>query len=240
MQFAYLGSNGITFALWLLLYWRRKDLHSMMITMSICAMPLALFDLLFVPSYWKPVTLFHIPIGIEGFVFSFCVGGIAAVLYADLAKLRPQRIRNWRTSAHRAIWVPPITLMVFMLVYLVGAPNPEIAAYAAMSVGIAVLLVLRKDLAHSTFSGAGAFGVTYFFALKLWVSLFPGVQHWFVFAHMPQLFPWGVPGWEALFGLLFGAYWVNLYEVLFGYTLVPHRKASNQSRRKVAGPNRTT
>jgi hypothetical protein len=221
MQYAYLGSNAITFIVWLFLYWRRKDLRKMMLTMSVCAMPLALFDLIFVPSYWTPVTLFHIPIGIEGFIFSFCVGGIAAVPYAELAKKRPRHIRAWRGSLRRAIWVPVLTFIAFTAAHILGAPNPEIAGYIAMVLGITVVLLLRKDLAYSTLLGGLAFGVVYFLALKLWVSLFPGVQHWFVFHAMPPFFVWGVPGWEALFGMLFGAYWVNLYEVLFGYELVP-------------------
>jgi hypothetical protein len=65
----------------------------MMLIMGTLALPLAFFDLVFVPAYWRPVTLFHMPIDIEGFLFSFSVGGIAAVLYATLAKRTYRHIR---------------------------------------------------------------------------------------------------------------------------------------------------
>ena len=118
MQYAYLGSNVITLTFWFLLFWVRKDLRKMMLTMSIMALPLAFFDLMFVPSYWNPVTLFHIPIGIEGFLFAFSVGGIASVLYAELTQHKPQRIHDWHNPAYRAFRVPVVTFAVFVLASL--------------------------------------------------------------------------------------------------------------------------
>ncbi|HLZ14957.1 MAG TPA: hypothetical protein VKQ34_03105 [Candidatus Saccharimonadales bacterium] len=223
MEYAYLGSNAISFAVWIFLYWHRKDLRRMMLIMSICAMPLALFDLVFVPAYWKPVTLFHMPVGLEGFLYSFSVGGIAAVIYAELTKRTPRHIRAWRASTKHALWVPVVMFTTFVVAYALKVPNPEIAAYIAVTAGVALTIYLRPDLALHIPYGAVAFGVVYFACLKIWILLFPGAQEWFVFQNMPKLFIWGVPGWEAIFGFFFGASWSNLYEILFGYRLVPVR-----------------
>jgi len=194
-----------------------------MFIMSVCALPLALFDLVFVPAYWEPITLFHIPVGIEGFLFSFSVGGIAAVIYAELTKRTPRHIHAWRASAKHALWVPVLTFTTFVVAYALKVPNPEIAAYIAAAVGVALTIYLRPDLAQNILYGTLAFGVVYFACLKIWVLLFSGAQEWFVFQNMPKLFIWGVPGWEAIFGFFFGAFWSNLYELLFGYRLVPVR-----------------
>jgi len=231
MQYAYLGSNVISITVWLGLYWLRKDLRRMMLVMSVCALPLALFDLVFVPAYWRPVTLFHIPIGIEGFLFSFSVGGIASTLYAELSRRAPRHIRGWRISAKRTLLVPLCTFVVFAAIYTLGVPSPEIAAYAAIVAGIALTIYLRPDLSFSIICGSISFGVVYFICLKLWTLLFPGVQSWFTFQGIPRLFVWGVPGWEALFGFLFGAFWSNLYEVSFGYKLVPQLTRKNRSKK---------
>jgi hypothetical protein len=114
-----------------------------------------------------------------------------------------------------------VTLATFFIALALGAPNPEVAAYIAITVGVAITIYLRPDLKFHMAFGALAFGVVYFAFLKLWTMCFPGVQSWFIFQNMPQLFIWGVPGWEALFGFFFGAFWSNLYELLFGYRLVP-------------------
>lgn len=220
MEYAYIGSNLISFALWLFLYLRRKDLRQMMLVMSFCAMPLAVFDLVFVPAYWVPITLFNIPVGIEGFLFSFSVGGVASVLYAEITRRTVRRIPA-RQPINKGIWVPLISFVAFLVAYGLGVPNPEIAAYIAIAAGILLTLVMRPDLIKSALIGAICFGVVYFLALKLWVVLFPDVQGWFAFLGLPQVFIWDVPGWEVLFGFFFGAYWTNLYEVLFGYRLVP-------------------
>lgn len=192
-----------------------------MLIMSLCAMPLAFFDLVFVPTYWQPVTLWNIPIGVEGFLFSFSVGGIAAVIYAELTKRKPQRIPRKKYSAWRAFCVPVLTLVSFILSFVLGIPNPEIAGYIGITVGIISTLYLRPDLARNIPYGMLAFGIVYFVSLKMWVMLFPDVESWFTTEYMPKLFVWGVPGWEALFGFFFGAFWGNLYELLFGYRLVP-------------------
>lgn len=63
---------------------RRPDLARPMITIGLLAMPLTFFDLLYVPDYWVPKTLFEIPLGIEGFIFSFEAGALFAAFWGNL------------------------------------------------------------------------------------------------------------------------------------------------------------
>lgn len=192
----------------------------MMLIMSLCALPLAVFDVLFVPAYWRPETLLQLPIGVEGFLFSFFVGGIASALYAELVRRTPQHVYAWHKAMQRGVLVPVTALITFGLLYAFGAPNPELAAYGALAVGVVVMFYVRHDLAIHVLWGSLAFGVVYYISLKIWTVLFPDVHSWFVFQNLPKLFIWGVPGWEVLFGFFFGAFWSVLYEAVFGYKLV--------------------
>ncbi len=222
MEYAYLGSNIISMSVWALLYIWRQDLRRQMLIMSILAMPLAFFDLLFVPTYWQPVTIMQIPIGIEGFIFSFSVGGIAAVAYAEVTGRRMRKIEN-KTRLH-AVWLPFVSGALFFLCEVTGSPNPEISAYVATLASLVILLFLRKDLLQSAVVGSVAFGLIYLLSLKLWLILYPEARDWFVSENMPKIFFWGVPGWEVLFGFIFAAYWVNLYPLFFGYRFSKPRK----------------
>ena len=82
MQTAYLFACGLGAVIWTACFLMRPDLRRIMLGMSVIGVPLAFSDLFYVPHYWRPRTLGHIPIGIEGFIFSFEAAGICAVIYA--------------------------------------------------------------------------------------------------------------------------------------------------------------
>lgn len=222
MQFAYLVAAFMFLAAWTALFIFRKDLHREMLTMSLLAVPLGLFDLWAVPLYWEPVILFDIPVGIEGLMYSFSLGGIAAVLYAEVAHKKLQRVHKWHKSA--ALIVFAVTFAIFLSLALAKAATPVIILYITLLSGLGVSLFFRKDLVRSTIIGALSFAVLYFILIKVWVSLYPAAVDWFIFDGLPPLRLFGVPLWELLFGTIFAAYWGNLYELLFGYRLVGRAK----------------
>lgn len=225
MHYAYLGSNVISCTIWLVLYLRRQDLRRVMLTMSFCALPLAIFDLIFVPTYWQPITLFNVPVGIEGFLFSFTIGGIAAVLYAELKNRTIRHTKARRQGARYVIWIPLISLAAFWLAYAFNVPDPEITAYFALLSGTITTLFMRPDLLLGSTWGAIAFGTIYFLSVKAWLLLFPNAENWFILQGLPRVSVLDVPGSEILFGFLFGAFWSTLYEALLGYSFVPIKLA---------------
>lgn len=226
MQYAYLVASLIIFTVWLALFHHRRDLRKEMLVMSLLAAPLGLFDFWFVPSYWQPITLFHLPVGLEGILYSFSIGGIAAVLYGEIARRTPRHIHNWhrRSSA----FVLLLTLVVFLVLKNASVPNPMIALYVALLVGIAAILYLRKDLVRGTLIGGLAFGALYFCLIRLWITIFPAAKAWFLLEGLPKTYILGVPFWEVLFGIIFAAYWGNMYELLFGYRLVAQRQRATK------------
>lgn len=205
-------------AVWTILFVRRKDLRREMLVMSTLAAPLGLFDFWAVPLYWQPVTLFDLPIGIEGILYSFCLGGITAVLYSEVACKTPQHIHKWHKSV--ALVMFTVTLVILLVLAIGRVANPAVILYAALLSGLGIALYFRKGLVRGTLIGALCFGLLYFIILKTWITLFPGAVDWFLFQGLPRVYVWGVPLWELLFGIIFAAYWGNVYELLFGYRLV--------------------
>lgn len=213
----YLFASAIGEGIWLLFFFLRGDLRHEMLVMSIFATPLAVFDLFFVPSYWQPHTFFTIPIGIESFIYSFSLGGICAVVYAEVSRKTVLKIKSY----HKPLSLFAIFLIVplFFVLSFLKFPNVMISLYMALLFGTGLTWYVRHDLIKSSLVGAMVFGGIYFVSLSLWISLFPQVKDWFVLEGLPRIFIVNAPLYEVLFGILFAAYWGNLYELVFGYKL---------------------
>lgn len=231
MQFAYITAAIIFVVVWITLFLLRKDLHREMLTMSLSAVPLGLFDFWAVPLYWQPVTLFNLPVGIEGLIYSFCLGGITSVIYAEVAHKSLRHVHKWHKPAALIVFL--ITAIVFLTLAIGKVANPVIILYVSLLSGLGVALYFRKDLVRSTIIGALCFGVLYFILIRVWIVLYPSAADWFVFEGLPKVRLFGVPLWELLFGTVFAAYWGNVYELLFGYRLV--RRARNAKKLKKTG-----
>ena len=226
MQFAYISAVLLFLVVWALLYLFRADLRREMLTMSVLSMPFGLFDLWAVPLWWHPVTLFNVPVGIEGLIYSFCLGGIASVIYAEVGYKRLRHIHKWHKSAALVVFV--VTIGVFLPLAFGKIANPVVILYVTLLIGLAATLYLRKDLLRSTVIGSLSFTVLYFLLIKIWLFLYPGVIDWFAFQGLPNIHVSGVPLWELLFGMIFAAYWGNVYELLFGYRMVSRARIKNK------------
>jgi len=213
----YIFADLIIFIAWIGFYYLRKDLRKEILIMSILAAPLGLFDLLFVPGYWKPITLFELPIGIEGIIFSFLIGGLAAVSYIEVSKKKLTKIKKFHR--HFSVFVFVISLPILIGCYFLHILNIEIALYLALVIGAAVIVFVRKDLFKSAFLGGLVFGLIYSFLLIVWMNLFPSSREWFLLSGLPRIFLFNAPIYEMVFAFLFGAYWGNIYELLYGYKL---------------------
>jgi hypothetical protein len=212
---AYLVADVLILFVWLILFNRRNDLRKEMLTMSILGLPIALFDFFYVPTYWIPTTLFNIPVGIEGFIFSFLCSGIAAVVYAEVAHVKLVKIAKYHK--HTSLLVLLIIVPVAVLFSYFYPINIAVSMYVALLVGISLTLFLRKDLVKSTIKGSLIFGTLYAALLLIWSSLLPETQNWFITTNLPRIFIIHASLYEIIFGYIFGAYWGNLYELFFGY-----------------------
>ena len=101
---AYLAWVIIFGLVWLILYLHRKDLRYEMLFSSLLLLPFGLTQPLFVPDYWQPDVLYKFfgLFDIESLLWCFFTGGIAAVLYEEIFKIRLVPGKNDKKSRHHA------------------------------------------------------------------------------------------------------------------------------------------
>jgi hypothetical protein len=223
MDTAYLFATLLGGLVWLTFFWLRPDLRRVMLLMSVVGLPLALSDIFYVPQYWKPHTLGHIPVGIEGFLFSFEAAGICAVVYPAVfgkrlselnAHKATTRIGRPRLSVRNLI--PIVAPLPVSAVVAVGLnTNLEWGLYLGLLVAILLTVINRPDLLRAEALGGLAFLPIYAGALVIWVAVFPEVHGWFTLRHMPHWYFARVPVEEIAFGALFAAFWTGLYPMVF-------------------------
>lgn len=211
----YLFADLIAFVPWIIFFVLRKDLRREMLVMSFLAAPLGLFDFLYVPTYWIPKTIFNIPVGIEGIIFSFLIGGIAAVSYAEISHKKIKKINKYHR--HFSILVFILVLPLVFLINYFSLFNIAIAMYIALLVVIALIVFLRHDLLKPSIIGGLVFGIIYSVSFILWINIFPSGKDWFILEGLPKIYIINAPIYELIFAYLFGAYWGILYELIFGY-----------------------
>jgi hypothetical protein len=174
---------------------------------------------MFVPEYWTPPSLFELAqrtgFDIESVIFSFAIGGIAAVLHNIILRKRaevfsPAERHQWRHRWHRQALAVPFVL--FPILYFLPW-NPVYAGIAAMVLGAIAAALCRPDLTSNTVLGGVLFLVLYsvfLFGLK-WSS--PGyIEQVWNLAALSGIVIYGVPIEELLFGFSFGLMWTGIYE----------------------------
>src|SRR3989338_5681864 len=205
----------VLLSIWLILFYHRPDLRTKMIITSLVILPLGIFDYLSQPNNWNPPTLFNLPIGINGIIFGFSIGGIGAVLYDEISQkhLVGQRKRKL------TYWFVPIIMLVIGLSGPIFQINIMASLLLAMLIGLVLITLLRRDLLVAEIFSGIYFGVFYFLLMTIFSNFFPEVRGWWNLEVFNGMSLANVAIGEVLFGFLYGALWGVLYEFLFGYRL---------------------
>jgi hypothetical protein len=208
---------------WILLYSLFPQHRAAMWWASILMAPFGLTEPLFVPEYWNPPSLFELAqktgFDVESIIFSFAIGGIAAVLYNIITRkrvepLRPEEQHDPRHRWHQ--WAVATPFALFVILYFLPW-NVIYAGIAAMIAGAIAAVSCRPDLKPNTFVGGILFLAIYtIFLLGLKWSA-PGYIEvvWNLKALSGGLI-YGLPLEELVFGFAFGLFWTGIYEHLTG------------------------
>jgi len=215
---------------WALLYRAFPAHRRAMLWAAAFTAPFGLTEPLFVPAYWDPPSLFDLAhrtgFDIESPIFSFGIGGIAAVLYniATGRAARPMASGEMSAPRHRYHrWAIAAPLIAFPPLYLFGW-NPIYPAIAAMAVGAVASVACRPDLAAKT--GIGGLLFLVYYALFLWglEGLSPGyIDRVWNLGAISGVKLLGLPAEELLFAFAFGAYWSGVYEHFTWKRLAAHQ-----------------
>ncbi len=218
-QYAYLTGGFIFLAFWLVIFLNRKDLRREIIWASLVGLPFGFIEILFVPYYWYPESLFNLMrqygFGPEGFLYSFSIAGIAAVGYEFLENKKTIKIKR-----NKKLHLVPFIL--FLLVYFgleVFFPfKPMLNLSMAFICGAVLTALLRLDLLKQILASGLIFGVFYFVLFALVNAIFKDLVGQF---YSPQIFGnfkiLGVPLEEIIMAFTGGAFWSTLYEYTKAY-----------------------
>jgi len=219
--YAYLIGSLVLFLVWLALYFIYAELRSKILLVSLLTASLGLTEPLFVPSYWRPLTLFNlaerIGFDLESLLFAFGVGGIAAVIYESLTHktrrhMSEREMRAPRHRFHRLALASPV--ITFLLFYFFTNFNPIYSTIAALGIGVFATWLCRRDLLKPMIIGGVLFGIIYFvvfFVVLVW--LFPGyVETVWNLEAISGILIGGAPIEELIFAILLGALWSSIYE----------------------------
>jgi len=84
--------SALFLIIWLIFFIFRKNLRKEMLMMSlIFGIAGLLVERVYIHDWWRPLTILGTKISIEDFIFGFCIGGIAAVIYEFIFQKRIRR-----------------------------------------------------------------------------------------------------------------------------------------------------
>lgn len=212
---------------WVLLYALFPRHRAAMWWASIFMAPFGLTEPLFVPEYWNPPSLFELArrtgFDIESIIFSFAIGGIAAVLYNIITRKRLEPLRSEgphhsRQRWHR--WALATPFALFPILYALPW-NVIHAAIATLIAGAIAAVLCRPDLKANTLVGGVLFLVIYtIFLLGLKWSAPGYIEQVWNLAALSGISIYGLPIEELSFGFAFGLFWAGVYEHFTGHRSV--------------------
>jgi len=204
---------------WIALYLVFPAHRRTMLWASLFTAPFGLTEPLFVPAYWNPPSLFDLArrtgFDVESLIFTFAIGGVAAVLYSTLTRrgTEPLPASEKRRPLHRhhyqALAAP---FVAFPVLYLFPW-NPIYPGIVAMLIGAVATIACRPDLKTKTWVGGLLFlGYYVVFLLGLEWSAPGYIERVWNLAALSGVLVLGMPLEELLFAFAFGLYWSGVYE----------------------------
>jgi hypothetical protein len=218
-QYAYLIGCFILGAVWLVFYLWRSDLRQEILYISAISLPLGFTEILYVPEYWNPPSIFNlierVGFGIEDFLFCFFAGGIAAVVFEVFKK---QKLKK-KGFSHRLHFGPYILMLSlhFILEWFFPAMTIYNVALSIL-VASAYIAYMRRDLIIQIIYGGLFFASLYWFLFLIFRQLFPNyINTYYSHANLLQINIFGIPIEEVMIAFAIGTFWSVLYEYIFSY-----------------------
>ena len=214
---------------WAALYLAFPRHRKTMLWASLFTAPFGLTEPLFVPEYWNPPSLFDLAVrtgfDLESLIFTFGIGGVAAVLYSMLTGrgTRPmashEKYRPLHRHHYKALASP---FIAFPILYFLPW-NPIYPGIVAMLTGAVATVLCRPDLKTKTWIGGVLFLGYYIIFLQGLEWSAPGyVARAWNLAALSGVMLFGMPLEELAWAVAFGLYWSGVYEHFTWRRLAPH------------------
>lgn len=178
-QYSYLIGTLMLLAIWLILFFWRKDTRKEMTLISIIfGIAGLIVDPIYSSDWWFPLTITDTMPGIESFIFGFSVAGIASIIYEDIFRKKLKiRKKNRRIGIKEDINYFTISLLlagIFLFNYFVLKLNSFYSSIPAFLIPLFIIFYKRKDLViDSVISGVLLVIISFVFYIIPEI-LFPG------------------------------------------------------------------
>lgn len=218
---AYFIAVILAFIVWLSFFLFRKSTRKEMLVVGAVLTPFVILDILTTPTYWQPITAFNLPVGIEGFLFTFFITGIAAVIYETIFK-KQYRLNKLQPLLSVAFIIPAIVTVFAVYFLKLNIIYLFILGFTFMAFS---QVIQRRDLFFNSVFSSVLFALVYIITFSLWLFISPESIAWWNTTELSPLKIGVVPLEEVLFSLSMGLFVGPLYEYLTGSKEVhPRRK----------------
>jgi len=219
-KYAYLvGNLLLSLPIWLFLFIRRRDLRREMLIVSLItgiAGPIS--ELWYLKDYWRPELFTGWPIGIEDFIFGFCVGGISSVIYEEFFGRHYSNRLNREYHWHWFL-IPMIALFIFVFntLFYVFKINSIYVSVITFLVLALIITYFRRDLVVDSLMSGILTGLAMFLSYLVFLSIFPEAVHkWWLLNNISGIFIHGIPIEELMWAFGWGMVGGPVYEFFAG------------------------
>lgn len=217
MSTAYIVLNLFYGIVWLALFLYRHDLRKKMLLMSTIVGFLGLImEAFYRRDYWQPELFSGWPIGLEDFLWSFFVGGIAGVVYEELfGKKYMKRHLQQHVGSMIMFTVLGLALVIIGNIFF-GFNSVYVSSVGFILFGI-IILFMRHDLAMDAFASGIIFALIMTVIYLFYLPLFPGIiEKWWLEENLSGNMILGFPTEELLWGFSWGIIAGPTYEFAMG------------------------
>lgn len=203
---------------------------------ALCSLPFAFTEFLFYPDYWTPNFLFdlgdRLGFGIEDFLFVSALAAGAVSIYGILCArtYAPQEthVPPWaRTKRITSVFAAVLVLVVLARLLSVPMIYGCIMVMALLSASI---MAIRRDLVSPGVISGFGLAACYWMLARIYAWLYPGVFVDIWHTHgLINVFVFGVPVEELLYGAASGVAAVVVYAYAFGERFVPLKEVRSSS-----------
>lgn len=216
--YAYLIGNVIFAAVWLILFWARKDLRREIIVLSIIGAALFPLALIYLPDYWYPDHITgNFPLGIEDFLFAFFIAGIGAVLYEAVFGKTHTLCDCRKKDPKRLISIIVISIVVLLGLTFVFKLNSIYSSYVSFLIIFGYIIYFRRDLFWQAMISGFGVGLLMLLFYQIWTRVYPGIiEHWWQLQNISGILIFGTPLEEIVWGFTWGLVGGTIYEFVRG------------------------
>ncbi|MGI6612228.1 MAG: lycopene cyclase domain-containing protein [Candidatus Nanosyncoccaceae bacterium] len=235
-KYFYLVGVLLVTPLWLIMFLRsshRKDMALFGAIFGLAAIFLeALYSKL---DYWNPSFAFPVPY-VEDFLYGFIFGGIST----EIAEFLMGKINSKKPTHPIRLWFflifATMTWFFFVwLVHIMGLNSIWAHILPPLMVGV-IISIIRRDLFRTSFlSGLIVMAIAFLmlFVLKLIFTTPVFHAHWQL-DNLLGVFVLEIPIEELLFTFALGFGAANVYEFIFGYSLVKDKPKKKSAQKRVS------